>query len=52
MEVVDRLYAGYGESSGGGMRTGRQDRLFRDGNAYLDAEFPELDRLVRARIVR
>lgn len=52
MEVVDRLYPGYGESSGGGMRTGRQDRLFREGNAYLDAEFPELDWLVRARIVR
>jgi cyclophilin family peptidyl-prolyl cis-trans isomerase len=52
MEVVDRLHAGYGEESGGGLRTGRQDRLFREGNAFLDAEFPALDRLLRARIVR
>ncbi|MDH4046261.1 MAG: peptidylprolyl isomerase, partial [Gemmatimonadota bacterium] len=27
MAVVDRLYSGYGETSGGGMRAGRQQRL-------------------------
>lgn len=48
MDVVDRLYAGYGETSGGGMRAGRQQRLLEEGNAYLDREFPKLDRLVRA----
>ena len=40
MDVVDRLYKGYGESSGGGMRAGHQDKLFEEGNAYLDREFP------------
>ena len=51
MDVVDSLYQGYGERSGGGMRAGRQGRLFEEGNAYLDREFPLLDKLVRARIV-
>jgi len=50
MDVVDRLYQGYGERSGGGMRAGRQAKLFEEGNAYLDREFPLLDKLVRARI--
>ena len=52
MDVVDRLYKGYGEQSGGGMRAGHQDKLFEEGNAYLDREFPQLDRLIRARIVK
>ena len=47
MEVVDRLYSGYGEGSGGGMRAGGQDPMFEQGNAWLDARFPLLDRLVR-----
>lgn len=51
MDVVDRLYAGYGEEAGGGMRGGRQGRMLEGGNAYLDASFPRLDRLVRARMV-
>jgi cyclophilin family peptidyl-prolyl cis-trans isomerase len=50
MEVVDKLYSGYGESSGGGMRTGKQDDMFKEGNAWLDREFPKLDRLIRAKI--
>jgi cyclophilin family peptidyl-prolyl cis-trans isomerase len=52
MDVVDRLYNGYGERSGGGMRAGHQDKLFEEGNAYLDREYPQLDRLIRARIIR
>lgn len=52
MEVLDRLYAGYGEDAGGGMRGGKQGKIFAGGNAYLDREFPLLDRLVRAVIVR
>ncbi len=52
MNVVDSLYAGYGEESGGGMRAGRQDSLFLGGNAWLDRRFPHVDRLVRARVVR
>lgn len=51
MEVVDRLYAGYGEASGGGMRGGKQGKIFEEGNAYLDREFPLLDRLFSARVV-
>ena len=50
MEAVDRLYAGYGESAGGGMRGGKQAKIFAGGNAYLDREFPKLDRLLRAKI--
>jgi hypothetical protein len=49
--VVDRLYSGYGSTSGGGMRQGQQDSLFASGNAYLDREFPKLDRLLRATVV-
>jgi homoserine O-acetyltransferase len=51
MDVVDRLYAGYGESAGGGMRGGKQDSLFALGNAWLDRAFPKLDRILRARVI-
>jgi len=51
MAVVDSLYSGYGEDSGGGMRAGRQQRLLEEGNTYLDRAFPRLDRIVRATIV-
>src|SRR2546430_15172219 len=52
MAVVDSLYDGYGETSGGGMRAGRQAPLFEGGNAYLDKNYPKLDRLIRAQVVR
>lgn len=51
MDVVDQLYGGYGESAGGGMRAGKQDRMMNEGNQHLDRDFPRLDRLVRARVV-
>ena len=51
MDVVDQLYSGYGETSGGGMRAGHQQKLFEEGNAYLDREFPKLDRLIRAAVL-
>ncbi|HEX7051185.1 MAG TPA: peptidylprolyl isomerase [Longimicrobiales bacterium] len=51
MDVLDRLYAGYGERSGGGLRQGRQGPIIEGGNAYLDREFPLLDRIIRATIV-
>jgi cyclophilin family peptidyl-prolyl cis-trans isomerase len=51
MDVVDSLYSGYGESAGGGMRGGKQGRIFEGGNAYLDKEFPKLDRLISAKIL-
>jgi homoserine O-acetyltransferase len=50
MEVVDRLYAGYDEGAGGGMRGGRQGTIFSGGNAHLDRDFPMLTKLVRATI--
>jgi cyclophilin family peptidyl-prolyl cis-trans isomerase len=51
IEVVDRLYSGYGEGAGGGMRGGKQGKILAGGNAWLDAQFPRLDRLVQARIL-
>jgi len=51
MDVVLKLYTGYGETSGGGMRAGHQAKLFEQGNAYLDREFPRLDQLIRARVL-
>jgi len=50
MDVVDKIYTGYGESSGGGMRAGKQAKLFEEGNVYLDREFPRLDRIIRVRL--
>ena len=50
MDVVDQLYAGYGETAGGGMRGGKQGRIFAEGNPHLDRDFPMLDRLIRARV--
>jgi peptidyl-prolyl cis-trans isomerase A (cyclophilin A) len=50
MDVVDLIYSGYGEASGGGVRRGDQSRIVAEGNAYLDAEFPKLTRLYRARL--
>ena len=50
MDVVEKLYGGYGERSGGGMRAGHQDQMFEGGNAYLDREYPKLDKLIRATI--
>ncbi len=49
--VVDSIYSGYGEASGGGVRAGDQSRLVTEGNAYLDEVFPELDRLIRASVL-
>jgi peptidyl-prolyl cis-trans isomerase A (cyclophilin A) len=50
MEVVDRLYDGYGESALGGIRAGKQDPLFEQGNAYLKERFPLLDYIRTARV--
>ncbi len=50
MDVVDSLYSGYGENSGGGVRAGKQGPLVAGGNAYVDREFPKLDHLNRITI--
>jgi cyclophilin family peptidyl-prolyl cis-trans isomerase len=49
VDVIDRLYAGYDESAGGGMRGGRQGRIEAEGNAHLVRDFPLLDYIIRAR---
>jgi homoserine O-acetyltransferase len=51
MDVADRLYSGYVETSGGGIRAGKQDALFNGGNAYLQQNFPKLDWIRKATIV-
>ena len=51
MDAVEKIYSGYGENSGGGMRAGHQDQMFAQGNAWLDREFPKLDKLIRARVL-
>src|ERR1051325_2356803 len=50
MAVVDSLYSGYGESSGSGMRQGRRGPLAEGGNAYMDREYPLLDRIRRVTV--
>ena len=51
MEVVDRLYSGYGEAAPEG--TGPlQNRIETEGNRYLNRYFPLLDSIVTARVVR
>ncbi len=50
MNVVDSLYAGYGEGAPRG-RGPDQGRIQAQGNAYLKSSFPQLDRIVSATIV-
>lgn len=50
MDVVEKLYAGYGEDYPRG-RGPHQGKLASDGNKYLKAEFPKLDYVVSAKIV-
>lgn len=50
MAVVDSLYAGYGEDSGGGMRQGRQGPLLEGGNVFMDRLYPRLDRILRVTV--
>jgi peptidyl-prolyl cis-trans isomerase A (cyclophilin A) len=50
MEVVDRLYSGYGDAASNGGRGPEQDQLRERGNDYLTAEFPDLDYINTVRI--
>ena len=50
MSVADALYSEYGEQSGGGIRAGKQEPLFKEGNAYLKRNFPKLDYIVKASV--
>jgi peptidyl-prolyl cis-trans isomerase A (cyclophilin A) len=51
MDVVDALYKGYGEGAPSGHGPA-QERIQSEGNAYLDREFPKLDRILVTRIVQ
>jgi cyclophilin family peptidyl-prolyl cis-trans isomerase len=50
MAVLDSLYSGYGENSGSGVRQGRQGPLAEGGNAFMDREYPLLDRIRRVTV--
>lgn len=51
MEVVDKLYADYGEGAPGGSGP-NQMRIQTEGNAYLAAEFPKLDGIKKATLLK
>jgi peptidyl-prolyl cis-trans isomerase A (cyclophilin A) len=51
MAVVDSLYKGYGEGAPRGEGPS-QERIAREGNAYLIRDFPKLDYIITARIER
>lgn len=51
MNVVDSLWNGYGDGPPGG-RGPDQSRLFSEGNQYLVKEFPKLDYVKTARIIK
>jgi peptidyl-prolyl cis-trans isomerase A (cyclophilin A) len=49
MEVVDKLYSGYGEGAPSG-RGPEQGKIQAEGNAYLVKDFPKLDYVKKATI--
>jgi peptidyl-prolyl cis-trans isomerase A (cyclophilin A) len=49
MDVVDKLYSGYGEGAPGG-RGPEQGKIQVEGNAYLTKDFPKLDYIKKATI--
>ncbi len=51
MKPVNALYAGYGEGAPRG-KGPSQGRIQREGNAYLKKDFPELDYITRATILK
>ena len=51
MTNVEKLYVGYGEARPSGLGPD-QMRIMEEGNTYLEAEFPKLDSIVRATVVR
>jgi cyclophilin family peptidyl-prolyl cis-trans isomerase len=52
MNVADSLFDGYAEAAGGGIRAGKQDPVFEGGNEYLRKNFPKLDYIKTARVLR
>jgi peptidyl-prolyl cis-trans isomerase A (cyclophilin A) len=52
IDVADALFDEYGEAAGGGIRAGKQDPVFQGGNEYLRQNFPRLDYIRTARLVK
>jgi peptidyl-prolyl cis-trans isomerase A (cyclophilin A) len=50
MDVVDSLYAGYSDLPISDPPLGDPKRMYRETNKYLDAQYPELDRILRITI--
>ncbi len=50
MDVIDNLYADYGEGAPRG-RGPDQGRIQQEGNPYLNADFPKLDSIITARVM-
>ncbi len=50
MAAADALFDGYGEGAPQGNGP-NQGRIQAEGNAYLRAEFPDLDYILRARVI-
>ena len=50
MEVVDQLHKGYGDAPPGGQGP-EQMRIRNEGNAYLDRDFSQLDKILKATVV-
>jgi peptidyl-prolyl cis-trans isomerase A (cyclophilin A) len=51
MSVVDSLYQGYGDGPPRG-KGPSQDAIAKEGEAYLAREFPKLDKVLTARVIR
>ena len=52
MAVADSWFDEYGEAAGGGIRAGKQDPIFQGGNDYWRKNFPTLDYIKSARVVK
>jgi peptidyl-prolyl cis-trans isomerase A (cyclophilin A) len=50
MDVVDRLYNGYGETQEAGGRGPSSGRIESEGDAYISKNFPNMDRIKSAKI--
>jgi hypothetical protein len=50
MDVVKKLYGGYGDMVSQGGRGVDVPKLYQEGNAYLDRDFAKLDKIVKASI--
>jgi peptidyl-prolyl cis-trans isomerase A (cyclophilin A) len=51
MDVVDKLYSGYGETGDMGGHGPSSDKLDAQGKPYLDRYFPKISRILSAKIV-